>query len=40
MSLDPISEADNRRNPIIILSTGELIINDAEKSIFALYLKS
>ena len=40
MSLDPISKADNRRNPVIILSTGEQIINDVEKSIFALYLKS
>ena len=40
MFLDPISKADNRRNPVIILSTGEQIINDVEKSIFALYLKS
>ena len=37
MSLDPVSKADHRRNPIIILSTGEQIINDAEKSILALY---
>ena len=40
MFLDPISKADNRRNPTIIISTGEQIINDAEKFIFALYLKS
>lgn len=40
MSLDPISKTDHRCNPIIILSTGEHKINDAEKSILALYLKS